>query len=459
MAGRILIADDVTTSRIVLKGTMKAARHTILQADSAAQVMRMARQDCPDLIILGESLADGGAVGLLGRLKGDPLLARIPVVVVASVPDRANRLAALRAGAEEVVTKPYDDASLQALARNLMRTRATQDELDRRRDTARELGFAELGQGFSRQTRLALVAPDMKTAIHWRAGLGRVVNDRVSLMTREEAMGQMPAGKAPDAFVVAASIESLGDGLALVSELRSRMATRHAVIIVKVAEDDPAHLTSMALDLGANAVQSGPFDAEELATRLRPLLHRKLETDALRADFDSHLSLAVTDPLTGVYNRRYAQGYLDRIAREARDTGQSFALMALDLDRFKSVNDTYGHLVGDEVLVEVARRLRENVREIDLLARIGGEEFIIALPATTTAQAAHAAERLRRVIGETPVHSPSRGIDIPVTMSIGVAIGDRLVGDVNTLLEQADRALYASKAEGRNQVTMVQVAA
>ncbi len=276
-------------------------------------------------------------------------------------------------------------------------------------------------------------------------------------------MGQMPAGKAPpDAFVVAASIESLGDGLALVSELRSRMATRHAVIIVKVAEDDPpAHLTSMALDLGANAVQAGSFDAEELATRLRPLLCRKLETDALRADFDSHLSLAVTDPLTGVYNRRYAQSYLDRIAREARDTGQSFALMALDLDRFKSVNDTYGHLVGDEVLVEVARRLRENVREIDLLARIGGEEFIIALPATTTAQAAHAAERLRQVISEVPVQSPpSRGISIPVTMSIGVAIGDQLVGDVNALLERADRALYASKAEGgRNQVTMVQTAA
>lgn len=110
---------------------------------------------------------------MLTRLKADPpLLARIPVVVVASVPpNRTSRLAALRAGgAEEVVTKPYDDASLQALARNLMRARATQDELDRRRDTARELGFAEVGHGFSRQTRLALVAPpDMKTAIHWRA--------------------------------------------------------------------------------------------------------------------------------------------------------------------------------------------------------------------------------------------------------------------------------------------------
>ncbi|WP_300516590.1 diguanylate cyclase [Aliiroseovarius sp.] len=459
MAGRILIADGVTTSRIMLKGTMKAARHAILQADNAAQVLRMARRDRPGLIILGESLVDGGAVQLLGNLKADPLLARIPVVVVAAGPDRAMRLAALRAGADEVVTKPYDDATLQALARNLMRARTAQDELDRRRDTARELGFAEIGKGFACQARLALVAPDMKTAIHWRAGLGRMTRDRVTLMSREEAIGQMPAGTTPDAFVVAASIDTPGDGLPLVSELRSRQATRHAVIIVKVSEEDPAHLTSMALDLGANAVQTGPFDAEELAIRLRPLLHRKLESDALRADFDSHLSLAVTDPLTGVYNRRYAQGYLDRIAREARDTGQSFAVMALDLDRFKSVNDTYGHLVGDEVLVEVARRLRENLREIDLLARTGGEEFIIALPATTSAQAGVAAERLRRMIGDTPVHSPSRGMDIPVTMSIGVAIGDRLVGDVNTLLERADRALYASKAEGRNQVTMVQTAA
>ena len=459
MAGRILIADDVTPSRIVLKGTLKAARHTILQADSAAQVLRLARQDHPDLIILAETLSGGAMLQVLTRLKADPGLARIPVVVVASVPDRATRLAALAAGAEDVVTKPFPDSLLQALARNLMRTRATQDELDRRRDTARELGFAEAASGFQRQTRLALVAPDMKTAIHWRARLGPVINDRVNLMTRIEAMGQMPADKVPDAFVVGASLDEPGDGLALVSELRSRMSTRHAVIIVKVAEDDPAHLTSMALDLGANAVLTGPFDAEELATRLRPLVARKIETDALRADFDSHLSLAMTDPLTGVYNRRYAQGYLDRIAREARDTGQSFAVMALDLDRFKSVNDTHGHLVGDEVLVEVARRLRENMRSIDLLARIGGEEFIIAMPATTSAQAAVAAERLRLVIGETPVHSQSRGIDIPVTMSIGVAIGDRLLEDVHGLLERADRALYASKAEGRNQVTFVQDAA
>ncbi|PIE12466.1 MAG: diguanylate cyclase response regulator, partial [Rhodobacterales bacterium] len=168
MAGRILIADDVTPSRIVLKGALKAARHVILQANSLPQVMRMARQDHPDLIILGESLSDGGAVPLLKRLKADPALARIPVIVVAAVADRAARLAALHAGAEEVVTKPFPDSYLQALARNLMRSSAIRDELDRRRDTARELGFAEAVPSFSRPSRLALIAPDMKTAIHWR---------------------------------------------------------------------------------------------------------------------------------------------------------------------------------------------------------------------------------------------------------------------------------------------------
>ncbi len=459
MAGRILIADDVTPSRIVLKGALKAARHVILQANSLPHVMRMARQDHPDLIILGESLSDGGAVPLLKRLKADPALARIPVIVVAAVADRAARLAALHAGAEEVVTKPFPDSYLQALARNLMRSSAIRDELDRRRDTARELGFAEAVPSFSRPSRLALIAPDMKTAIHWRAGLGRLTDDRVALMTREEAMSQMAPDRVPDVFVIAATINDRGDGLALVSELRSRLATRYSVIVVQLAADDPAHLTSMALDLGATAVQTGAFDARDLTTRLIPLIARKLETDALRADFDSHLNMAVTDPLTGTYNRRYAQSYLDRIARESRDTGQSFALMVLDLDLFKTVNDTHGHLVGDEVLVEVARRLRENIRSIDLLARIGGEEFIVAMPATTSAQAAVAAERLRRVVGEVPVRSPSRRIDIPVTLSIGVAIGDCLVEDVQKLQDRADRALYTSKAEGRNQVTFVKDAA
>ena len=150
------------------------------------------------------------------------------------------------------------------------------------------------------------------------------------------------------------------------------------------------------------------------------------------------------------------------MAERARETGRQFAVMVLDLDRFKSINDTYGHAAGDAVLVEVARRLTSNLRGVDLIARIGGEEFLVALP-DTTPEAAHAtAERLRRMVGETPVPLPQRMGSTIVTLSIGMTVANSPAGDmrqVEELIGLADRALLGAKTQGRNLVTVARSAA
>jgi two-component system cell cycle response regulator len=146
--------------------------------------------------------------------------------------------------------------------------------------------------------------------------------------------------------------------------------------------------------------------------------------------------------------------------------------MLLDLDRFKSINDTHGHAVGDQVLTEVAKRMQDNLRGMDLVARIGGEEFLVSMPMTNLVTARHAAERLREVICATPVATAANGAPITVSASIGLAMGgaadsesmqDTTEGShdaisagasIDTLLFIADRALYDAKAEGRNQVTL-----
>ncbi len=143
--------------------------------------------------------------------------------------------------------------------------------------------------------------------------------------------------------------------------------------------------------------------------------------------------------------------HLSRLAEHAADTGRPFAVMVLDLDRFKAVNDTFGHAAGDAVLTEVARRLQDNLRTVDLVARIGGEEFLVAMPDTDLSEAQMAAERLCRIVARSPVIVPD-GLAIEVTISIGLAMGGRREADLNRLIARADEALLGSKSGGRNQV-------
>jgi two-component system cell cycle response regulator len=181
----------------------------------------------------------------------------------------------------------------------------------------------------------------------------------------------------------------------------------------------------------------------------------------MRASVQDGLRMAVFDPLTGLHNRRYGTAQLNAIADRARAEENEFAVMVVDIDRFKTVNDRWGHAAGDTVLVEVAGRLAANLRATDLLARIGGEEFLIALPNTILGEAQVAAERLCRAIESAPIIL-SDGTQVRITISIGMTTGGAAPSDpisVSDLVAQADRALMHSKTHGRNQVTIVRHAA
>ncbi|MDE9449325.1 diguanylate cyclase [Aliiroseovarius sp. Z3] len=461
MSERILIADDLATNRIVLKVKLTVACYDVIQSDRCDEVAALARDAQPDLIILGRGRTDC-SLSTCRELKADPVLGLIPIIMVSDQDDQHARLEAIMAGADDVFSKPLNEATLMAMVRNLIRARGTDNEVMRRRELSRDFGCAEAPALFARHARVALIAPDAETGVYWRMHLATEIRHRIDIMTHSQALEDIGTiGNVPDAFIIASTLGETSDGLRLVSELRSRQTTRHSVIVVQDCGETPSP-SSMALDLGANAVLRPGFDARELALRLTRLLARKFEGDDLRKSFDANLALALRDPLTGLHNRRFAQSYLDRLEREAQVKNQPFAIMVLDLDRFKSINDTFGHPVGDEVLVEVSNRLKANLRDMDLLARYGGEEFLIALPGVGRKQAQAMAERLRRAVGDFPVARSEFTDGINVTLSIGVAVsGDtpKNARSAHELLQFADQALYRAKSDGRNQVTFVSDAA
>lgn len=243
-----------------------------------------------------------------------------------------------------------------------------------------------------------------------------------------------------------------GDGLRLLSQLRARPETRQSAILLVI--DGPHHdIAAKGLDLGASDYLVAPFEGLELRARVRSQIRRKRYSDQLRANLRDTLRLATIDPLTGLYNRRYANRHMVHVMERAAQSGSDFAVMMLDIDRFKQVNDTYGHAAGDTVLREFARRLQENVRGIDLVARVGGEEFFVAMPDVVRATANAAAERIRDAIGNRPFRLHRDGPEILVTVSAGVAMARSDETNVAAILSRADEALFVSKRGGRNRVT------
>ena len=462
MSGRILIADNAATNRIMLRVKLSAASYDVTPVTNAQALMEEALRSQPDLILVDADLPEMDGVEICERLKTTVQTAAIPVVVVAQDYSPELRLNALRAGAEEILPKPIQENVLLTRVCNILRAHGVEQELQRREGTAAEFGFNDASADFIGPANVVLVRDHQTRDTAWETALRKEM--RAAVTVSDDTTVLADVGHAvcePDVIVLHPALSHTKNCLTLVAELRSRSETRHSAIIVTGSGAD-RDMAIAALDLGANDLLEDDALLAEIIHRTTTQAARKRKSDRLRATLENGLKLAATDPLTGLFNRRYALPHTARIAAQSSETGSPFAVMVLDLDRFKRINDTYGHAAGDAVLCEVARRLKNNLRSVDMICRMGGEEFLVVMPATGLPAAQNAAERLRRVTEATPVTLAETGQHVPVTLSIGVSIGG-LAGQpqipVERIVDTADRALMGSKLHGRNQVTFEQTAA
>ena len=458
MTGRILVVDDLATNRIILKVKLNAACHETLLAASGAEALEIAHGQQPKLILLDMQLPDMSGIEVCRRLRASPTTQHIPVVIVSGSSDRASRLQALEAGADEFLSKPLNEVILLARIRSLLRAHQTETELRLRSETWGELDLAEGETVFAMPGRVGLIAAETAISMVWRNTLAPHLKERLMVLSPAAALASMQQSATPDFYMIASDLGRYGSGQRLVSDLRSRATSRHAAIALVLAHPDP-ETAAMALDVGASDLFTMPMDPQETALRISQHVQRKQRADALRNAVSTGLRMAVTDPLTGLFNRRYALAHLDRIAADSRETGRRFAVMVLDLDRFKTINDTFGHAAGDAVLETVAHRLRDALEPDSLLGRIGGEEFLVAIPKATLGSARFAAEALCDAIGQTPIPLPGGHGSVTVTISVGLALCSGATATVTDsaareALARADAALMGAKSEGRNQVTV-----
>ncbi|MDD2699469.1 MAG: diguanylate cyclase [Arcobacteraceae bacterium] len=233
------------------------------------------------------------------------------------------------------------------------------------------------------------------------------------------------------------------DGFEVCAKLKNNPKTKDIPIIFITAKIDEESIEK-AYDIGGSDYVTKPFKPKELQARVK----RELELIKLQNELQL---LASTDPMTNLYNRRYFTKISEHIMDLAIRKDESLSVLMLDIDKFKSINDTYGHQIGDEVIISLANELQEHQRKSDIVCRFGGEEFVILLPNTLLDGAQILAQKMRQSVEENILKI--KDYTLSFTVSIGVAqIDIKTEKNIEKALNRADKALYKAKNNGRNQV-------
>jgi len=450
MTARILIVDDVPANTRLLEAKLSAEYYQVACARDGFEALRIAREWQPDLILLDVMMPGMDGYECCRRLKDDPATLHIPVVMVTALGEPSERLSGLEAGADDFLTKPVDYDTLIARTRSLVRLKRLLDEWRARGETARALGL-----GGERVVTPPVSGARALVIDDWDLG-AQTIQDALARdgiipgRARTSAEAQTLTAAVPfDLIVVSLSLAD-DDPLKLISMLRAADVT-HETPLLLVADADERERLLRGFELGVSDWLMLPIDENELRVRARNQIRRKFYQDRLRSDLGTALEMALTDPMTGLYNQRYLRRHLAGLVDGGH--GRQLAVLMVDVDHFKSVNDRFGHAAGDHALRLIAETLRENTRVFDSLARYGGEEFVVVMPGTGPEDAAAAGERLRAAVAALPFE-PETGKPSMLTVSIGIACADAQPVTPDGLLHAADLALYEAKRGGRNQVRM-----
>jgi len=251
--------------------------------------------------------------------------------------------------------------------------------------------------------------------------------------------------------IVLCDVEMPGmDGLKFLSMVNSRQDLHDIPVLLLTSHEDMATKVR-ALEQGASDYVTKPFSPEELLARVKVHLKIKTLQDNLKESNRRLLELSQTDPLTELYNRRYMMTTLVAEFDRSNRNGSPFALVMIDLDHFKKVNDAYGHQQGDVALQSTSMEIQAQLRQYDTAARFGGEEFALLLPETSLDEAAMVAERIRQ--GISNIQFSGSMSNLGITASFGVAaIPHKRINTIEDLIRLADDALYTAKSNGRNRV-------
>ncbi|MEK7277481.1 MAG: diguanylate cyclase [Chloroflexota bacterium] len=455
----VLLVQDQSEQSARMRAELESVGFGVDVCDTGAIALAFVAEQHPDLILLDMHLPDRSGREILQRLKVDPTLSGIPVILLTGAFREVQDIVGnLKQGADDYLCKPVETGELVARIRNSLRARQTQRELGRMvrlLHTVNQVGNQLTGildlknlldsavqminetfaypyvHVFLRQTNtLVLAAAAGPTAADLLIDSPRLTLDGNTLAAACVRAGRLRMfTPADNGYAPLAQLPDVRSAVA--APLRSAGEITGALEIA--SPDELAFSSNDSLVL------------ETLADLIGVAVHNS-------RTYQDMESLATLDPLTGLLNRRTILAQLMAEWARSQRRLRAVALVSIDIDGFKSLNDTHGHMVGDKAMQAVASGIQSTLRREDSAGRLGGDEFLVILPETDQAGAVKAAGRLRDLCHSLVLESDAGAI-VPVTISLGVvSYPETRAAEPTDLLRAVDRALYRAKAAGRNQV-------
>jgi two-component system cell cycle response regulator len=401
MTARVLVVDDVLHNVKLLEAKLRSEYFDVLTAMNGFEALEIIEKELPDIILLDVMMPGMDGFEVCRKVKANPNVAYIPIIMVTALDQPKDRVMGLEAGADDFLTKPIQDMPLFARVKSLVRLKVLMDELRIRTSTGQAIN-PENDLGVSTNLKLenvkTLLIEDYERVAKRITGYLEDTVDQIDLDNVENGQLNTENLAQYDLFIISLSLRDV-DGLRLCSSIRSSKNTRHSPILVLIDEGDHERLIQ-AMEIGVTDYVTRPIDGNELVARVKSQVRHKRFADHLRGKMQKNMELAVTDSVTNLYNRHFLDTHLDNIFTKEAEKRPKTSLLMLDIDNFKIVNDTYGHASGDEVLEEFSKRISDNMRSIDLVARYGGEVFVVVMPETDSEFAMFIAERVRKQISD-----------------------------------------------------------
>ena len=450
---RILIVDDDPKNVKLLSAYLHDEPYDILTAYSGEEALDLTRSEKPDLILLDIMMPGKDGFTVAKELKAERDTASIPIIMVTALSSTKDKIRGLEAGAEEFLSKPVNREEIRTRVASVLKLKQYRSQLNIRKQTESSLRIEKV-QGQKKlaqkgQSKVLIVDDDPNEQ---KMLLNYLKNEDFNVFTATNGEDALKTAmrEEVDLIILDVLLPKM-DGFMVCRRIKQSKETKNIQVVLITCLDDMDSRIK-GIEIGADDFLVKPLESRELLARSRILIQKKNYIDQLHEHCEIAISSAILDGLTGLYNNSYLKQFLKLEIKRCARENHPLSLLMMDIDGFKTINDTFGHYKGDEVLRRVGKIIKSSIREIDLPARYGGDEFAIAFPYTHSEGAAHAAKRIQEKLIANMIHVEGEEMALSIDTSIGIASYPGSAESIAELINIADAMLYRARKNGKNRI-------